>query len=367
MKIKLFREKGPAKTKELEQELVLAGLLKADKDWQTRDKITRFANADLESIKVYWSNLPKSIKTKVFDRHIDDFDSLMNGSYVPSTARSFEGTKPYRELLALGLETIFMPDRYGNRSKSAVARGKYFVSNHSDLFVNRIEHMDHKAQLNVLEAITESAFYLLKEKYWIKYLQGIVSGLSGYVAYKFMSESIGELFVVAVDLLSEITGEINWFELYLSVEKIALSAHARQSSTFEKFVSLTAKNIPEELLKYVKAVAFKKKHLSVRAAAYIGIIKAGFLDEKIARRIRSDSSERVSTGCIKALFSVLDTYDNKDELLGQFLDTRYDRVGLELVKNSPDKYLPFLVGVNGHEAKKLLEKRMNEAAKKGTI
>lgn len=366
MKIKLFGAKGAAKTEELEQELVLAGLLKADRGWQSRDKVTKFTKASLEDIKVYWDKLPKSIKTRVFDSHVADFDAMIKGTYQPGS-QSFKGTKPYRELLALGLEKTFMPDRYGKRSKSDEARGHYLVTNHPTLFVNRIEHMDHKAQINVLKAITESAFYLLKEKYWTNYLKKIVADINNHNPYTFLHDSVGHLFMLAVDLLNELTGEIKWFPLYESVEKLALKAGSRESEVFEKLVGLVVQNDTESFMAHVKAVAFKKKHRSIRASAYKGIIKAGFLDEKIARRIRSDSSERVSTVCIKALFSVLDNYENKDELLGQFLDTRYDRVGCELVEHSPDKYLPFLVGVKGAGAKRLLEQRMNEAAKKGTL
>jgi hypothetical protein len=367
MKIKLFQKNEESQAKELEQELVLSGLIRANKNWVQKDKVTIFVRSGLGDIRVYWDKLPKDIKTKVFERHIVEFDAMMHGKPNDSVATpNHSNSTNYKELMAIGLEETFSPDRYGDRSKRKVARGKILAENHPELLKSSIAHMEIDAQRNILLDISANSFYILKDPEWILYLKSIVAKIDMSNSYHVLRDALGHLIMQAVDLLYELTGEINLFELYTRLEAKSEQANM-ESPVLEKLVELTAKHDGEALIKHVKNVSFKKKKLGVRAVVYRGLIKAGFLDEKIARRIRSDSSERVSTSCIKALFDVLETYPNKDELIGQFLDTRYDRVGMELVTNSPDKYLPFLVGVKGQAAKKLLEKKMEQAAKNGTL
>ena len=58
----------------------------------------------------------------------------------------------------------------------------------------------------------------------------------------------------------------------------------------------------------------------------------------------------------------METISHTMELIGAFLDTRYPQVAYNLVKDLPEEYLPFLVGVKGSSARKLLESRMKKYA-----
>jgi len=270
------------------------------------------------------------------------------------------------ELVSLGLEAVFSPPHYraSNSDKEAMKNiANELLDNHPSIFEGRIEKMALVAQLKIVRAIAEHSFYILDSEYWIKFLEGKIKAVSSNSLrpYDIVHHGHGTIAVEAADFLHELTGTIDWFELYKKFEP-AIAACSNSSDAFEKLVKLTIKNDTDRLLEHVRKVDFKKRHRAVRRGTYIGLIRGGYLDEKLARRIRSDTSEYVSSACIAVLFEELENYEQPDELIAQFLDTRYDAVGIKLIQKSPDKYLPFLVGVKSSHAKKLLEKRMDAAA-----
>jgi len=169
----------------------------------------------------------------------------------------------------------------------------------------------------------------------------------------------------AADILDETTGDSNfqWMDLYRQFEK-SVDYYRYANDNISRAVKLTLAKATEEFMEYVGRTEFKSIHMSMRMVVYVEVIRAGLLEEKIARRIRSDSSERVSSAAIEQLFKSLDQYDKPDELVAQFFDTKYERVELELVSKSPDEYLPFLAGVKGSRAKYLLEEKMSKASEK---
>jgi hypothetical protein len=102
----------------------------------------------------------------------------------------------------------------------------------------------------------------------------------------------------------------------------------------------------------------------VRSSLYAMYINAGFLDEKKARKMRSDSSEMASTYAIDALFRVFNTnpnlYQNKEKLLLQFADSRYTDVQYCLASNAPFDMLGSFVGFTSVKARNCLEARINK-------
>jgi len=100
----------------------------------------------------------------------------------------------------------------------------------------------------------------------------------------------------------------------------------------------------------------------VRTAMYVAYIRAGFLDKKKARKIRSESSEYTSMRCVDFLLEVSEEnpslYPNIDELLFQFIDTRHETVQTTIASRAPYRLLYAFVGFESKEAKRILEKRM---------
>lgn len=101
----------------------------------------------------------------------------------------------------------------------------------------------------------------------------------------------------------------------------------------------------------------KPAHI-VRSRIYSKYIEAGALDKKTARKIRSDGSEDASHQGLKALINNLDLYQNSDELLLQFTDSKYESVIILLVDSLPEYLLTSVMGTNFHYARRRLEQRL---------
>jgi hypothetical protein len=103
----------------------------------------------------------------------------------------------------------------------------------------------------------------------------------------------------------------------------------------------------------------KPAHI-VRSRIYSKYIEAGALDKKTARKIRSDGSEDASHLGLKALINNLDLYQNSDELLLQFTDSKYESVIILLVDSLPEYLLTSVMGTNFHYARRRLDQRLTD-------
>ena len=271
--------------------------------------------------------------------------------------------KNYDALIAYGLDHLFAKSFRRNQKEKELMRAELIV-NFPDVFEGRIDMTSYPAQYKILGMLSNKSFHTLNSPYWKTYMRKIFKNLiysQRVYSHGLINKDEGALVLLSAFILQELGEAVDWFKIYSQFE-IAVENVRYTSNVFEEIVKLAIVNEPEVMIAYIKNIKFKKKPLAVRRGVYAGLIRSGHLTDKLARRIRSDTSETVAEESIRVLFKELSKYDKPDELIGQFLDTRYDSVGLFLVSNSPDKYLPFLVGVKGRAAKKLLQKRMAEAA-----
>ncbi len=117
----------------------------------------------------------------------------------------------------------------------------------------------------------------------------------------------------------------------------------------------------DSFLSVIEINAFKKVWpYKLRGVAYSALCRSGLLTKKYARRLRSEASEYSSLCGVKSLIENVDLYTNSDELLVQFMDTRYPDVAHELAKNVPIHMLSYLVGSDFYHAKSVAERRMNQ-------
>jgi uncharacterized protein YneR len=100
-------------------------------------------------------------------------------------------------------------------------------------------------------------------------------------------------------------------------------------------------------------------YADVRAALYSCYVSSGFLTEKVARKIRSDSSYYASLEGLTALIQNKDLYkDNYEELLLKFSDSRHEVVLRHLASNMPLYLLSSLLGCDNDHVKSMVERRM---------
>jgi hypothetical protein len=117
----------------------------------------------------------------------------------------------------------------------------------------------------------------------------------------------------------------------------------------------------EDFINHINIKAFGKVHgHKVRAQLYAALSKSGLLTKNQARKMRSDPSSHSSLSGLTSLIVNSDLYPNYDELLTQFMDTRYEDVANELAKSSPIHMISFLLGSEFYWAKSVAEERFNK-------
>jgi hypothetical protein len=98
---------------------------------------------------------------------------------------------------------------------------------------------------------------------------------------------------------------------------------------------------------------------NIRGHLYRKYIESGFLNEKTARKIRSESSEYASEAGVAALIESEDLYPDYNDLLLKFTDSRHEAVLHALARSLPVWMLSSLMGCNSESVKSIIEHRMN--------
>jgi len=133
------------------------------------------------------------------------------------------------------------------------------------------------------------------------------------------------------------------------------------SATSSYILSCWVDEDSEDFIDHINEKAFGKVHShKVRAQLYSALSKSGLLTKKQARKMRSDPSSHSSLSGLTSLIANSDLYPNYDELLTQFMDTRYEDVAHKLAKSSPIHMISFLLGSEFYWAKSVAEERFNK-------
>lgn len=110
----------------------------------------------------------------------------------------------------------------------------------------------------------------------------------------------------------------------------------------------------------VDSADFSNFSYKMRRCFYCAVISSGSLTKQIARKIRSDASESVSSDAVKELFRNKNLYDNFNELVVKFADTRYSEVSRVLAEKLDKKMLTSLLGCNHHYTKQIISRRLSQ-------
>ena len=117
----------------------------------------------------------------------------------------------------------------------------------------------------------------------------------------------------------------------------------------------------EGFVEHVESHCFGKIYgHKVRGVFYGALSASGFLTKKQARKMRSEASSAASLVGLDLLIKNKDLYNNYDELLTQFMDTRYEDVAHSLARNAPIHMISYLLGSEHYWAKSVAEKRFND-------
>jgi hypothetical protein len=99
---------------------------------------------------------------------------------------------------------------------------------------------------------------------------------------------------------------------------------------------------------------------------YKSYIENGLLTKKTARKIRSEPSEAASLSGARALMDNLELYSNSDELVVQFVDTKYSDVAQYMAEKIPMSMISYLVGSEHWYAKQIVERRLMQQLEEQT-
>tara|TARA_B100001094_G_scaffold40487_1_gene35179 strand:+ start:17669 stop:18511 length:843 start_codon:yes stop_codon:yes gene_type:complete len=174
---------------------------------------------------------------------------------------------------------------------------------------------------------------------------------------------------------SYLRGATPWVDLGLALNEspktfeIFVVLHSRVleenwiNERYRSMLDAMIKESPLSLKLFVESNLFKKGKFdkakpAVRGLLYSRYITQGFLTQKTARKIRSDSSFEASKAGLVALLNSKDTYSGYEDLLLCFTDSRHEAVVNELSRRLPLNLISSLLGTDFVHAKSIIERRM---------
>tara|TARA_R110002020_G_scaffold50716_7_gene143234 strand:+ start:21896 stop:22786 length:891 start_codon:yes stop_codon:yes gene_type:complete len=149
----------------------------------------------------------------------------------------------------------------------------------------------------------------------------------------------------------------DWSSLY---DEYIGASYGYVSSNQDLIISQYSKKFKTEYRSFMYDHIFCKSPLdhTRRGRHYRHYVASGLLTKKEARKMRSDGSEYSSLCGLRSIIENESLYSNFEELITQFVDTRYPDVSLELAKKLPVNMLSYLAGCSHYATKRCLQKRI---------
>ena len=126
------------------------------------------------------------------------------------------------------------------------------------------------------------------------------------------------------------------------------------------FDSIVARN-PKLAQEVVEDTSFNKRFDSgARGPIYTSLARYNALTTKIARKIRSDTSERASGDGIFSILTNWNKITNPQAYISQCVDTNYPDIALRLAKEIPIQFVTFMAGSQHNHAREEAVRRMDQ-------
>tara|TARA_A200000159_G_scaffold45863_1_gene42138 strand:+ start:1686 stop:2531 length:846 start_codon:yes stop_codon:yes gene_type:complete len=154
----------------------------------------------------------------------------------------------------------------------------------------------------------------------------------------------------------------DWEPLFCKVYEAQKNRNYTYSS-FRNILGKYASSNVDSFASFVSDEVFcskSKPSYVTRSCLYSEYISQGLLSKKTARKMRSDGSSDASIAALKSLFDNASSYENFDDLVLQFSDSKYDDVVVYLAKNLPEYLLTSIMGTTSHWGKVELERRFRQ-------
>lgn len=265
-----------------------------------------------------------------------------------------------KQVLIQGLETLI--HSWGTKNKIDP-----WVTTHPEFIESLIDDCKPIIFKRILDKFKKMNPSRLTDDVWRDKFLSIVSkpsyeeliAFSGTSWYSSDAQELYSLYLSTVSSLKE-QGDVktSWKELYTSIMSGIGSYNKSAMTNVVPEISLEFfKEDPEAGREIMYNVEFKTYKSELRTSLYCSYIKAGLVDKKIARRIRSDGSEYTSNAAIKCFLENMDLYQNPKEILTQFVDIKHESAQTTLAQKAPDYLVPYMMGFESYYAKKHLELR----------
>ena len=272
-------------------------------------------------------------------------------------------TKEYMK--EFGIKILFRHGRYGSYGrredapleytiKSKLLKSKSLISKHLNA---AIADNDKEVLFSLFRHAEDAEINLYSVPFWREPVKAIANQLLEDEASAYDIYSGNRDYAITAAKMLE---NFDWKDLFKKVYTAQCSNNYIRVS-YKRILEMYAFTSPESFKTFAEEEVFfskSKPSFATRGSIYSEYITGGHLALKTARKIRSDASEEASAIGLKALVANKELYDNYDDLLLQFTDSKYDSVIVHLAENLPEYLIASIMGTQSYWAKKAVEDRL---------
>ena len=271
-----------------------------------------------------------------------------------------------RSLFIKGIDTSYNNCYRDNTETAQFEHERGLFLSNENISAEVFDDLADVTKSNILKFYIKSEIDLYKNKKWAAITDRIAEELR--CNFESDSSSVFEAFsyhnrnVNYRILASHITKSFDWT---LIVKRVldAKYEYIVHSCGWDFVVREWGSGRPEGLKTLVEDNCFSTKNwpYRIRSKMYKEYIDKGFLTTKTARKIRSEPSEAASLAGLKSLMSNMDNYNNADQLIIQFVDTKYPDVARHLAEKIPMSMIGYMVSTDDYYAKKVVQGRLEKS------
>lgn len=257
----------------------------------------------------------------------------------------------FKKLLVLGLDDIYFRNAGGKKIKENI------ISNYPEIIQENLMDLLPAVQIRILSDVLQKKSDLVSNEFWKNYVNESLLKFKDNILYIYENSS----FFVLLNRAKSIYSDVDWFNDVLIPLSQAVAEYSENISGFKTVLEWVVNSDKNNLKKLLYRTETKKYPKQLKINLYRDLIQNGLLDQKLARRIRSDSSGYLSADILFWLFLNRTKYSDDDfqNLVLNFCDTKHKWVARFIALNMPKDLIPYLMGLEDTEAIKILEKRMS--------
>jgi hypothetical protein len=234
------------------------------------------------------------------------------------------------------------------------------IRNHPDMLLPRLETLDITIQTNMVEGmLAENPSVLIQDEGWWGYVCRAIERLENSPPLELFNNT--GLYVL-LNRVKDLKVEVDWKNILSKLSELTIAGGSKCQG-FSTVLNWLTEADPENLRELLYRTETKSYPSNLKVELYKQAINLGLLDNKLARRIRSDSSGALSSELLAYLFENRSVFPDEifQDLVTQFSDTKHKWVARYIAMNMPMHLVPFLMGIKDDAALKIMEKRMELA------